>query len=81
MDSQQGKTAIGVASAAVEKVKVIGDKRIQSPPQCKRCFQFGCTGETCCENHAEQGDELPPSVLTENRYFETYFGSEFDHLR
>ncbi|KAF8657023.1 hypothetical protein HU200_060357 [Digitaria exilis] len=68
LDSQQGKTVIVVSSAVVEKVEVIGDKRIQSPSQCKQCLQFGCTGETCCETHAEQGDELPPSDLTENRF-------------
>lgn len=79
LDSQQGKTVIVVSSAVVEKVEVIGDKRIQSPSQCKQCLQFGCTGETCCETHAEQGDELPPSDLTENRYFETYFSLEFEN--
>ncbi|PAN31918.1 hypothetical protein PAHAL_5G450200 [Panicum hallii] len=66
LDSQQGRRAIGVVSA-VERVKISGDKRIQSPSQCKRCLQFGCTGKTCCETHAEPGDELPPPVLTENR--------------
>ncbi|OEL37095.1 hypothetical protein BAE44_0001886 [Dichanthelium oligosanthes] len=67
LDSLQGKRPIGVASAAVERVKVGGDKRIQSPSQCKRCFQFGCIGKTCCETHASLGDEHPPPVLTENR--------------
>ncbi|CAL4964835.1 unnamed protein product [Urochloa decumbens] len=67
LDSQQGKRAIGVASAAVKSLKVSGDKRIQGPSECKRCFQFDCTRKTCCQAHDEQGNELPPPVLTENR--------------
>jgi len=66
LDSQQGRRPIGVVSA-VERVKLSGDKQIQNPSQCKRCLQFGCTGKTCCETHAELGDELPSPVLTENR--------------
>jgi len=66
LDSQQGRRPIGVVSA-VERVKISGDKRIQNPSQCKRCLQFGCTGKTCCETHAELGDELPSTILTENR--------------
>jgi len=66
LDSQQGRRPIGVVSA-VERVKISGDKQIQNPSQCKRCLQFGCTGKTCCETHAELGDELPSTILTENR--------------
>ncbi|RCV24362.1 hypothetical protein SETIT_5G078900v2 [Setaria italica] len=67
LSSQPGKRAIGVASAAVERVKIIGDKRIQSPSPCKRCSHFGCGGKNCCETRAELGDELLPPVLAENR--------------
>ncbi|CAL4951074.1 unnamed protein product [Urochloa decumbens] len=67
LDSQQGKRAIGVASAAVKRLKASGDKRIQGPSECKRCFQFDRTRNTCCQTHDEQGNELPPPILTENR--------------
>ncbi|CAL4957767.1 unnamed protein product [Urochloa decumbens] len=63
LDNQQGKRAIGVASAAVKRLKASGDKRIQGPSECKRCFQFDRTRKTCCQAH----DELPPPVLIENR--------------
>ncbi|CAO2185359.1 unnamed protein product, partial [Urochloa humidicola] len=67
LDSQQGKRTIGVASAAVKRVKASGDKRIQGPSECKRCFQFDHTRKTYCQAHDAQGNELSSPILTPYR--------------
>ncbi|KAJ1279795.1 hypothetical protein BS78_04G182800 [Paspalum vaginatum] len=67
LDSQQCTRSTGVAATAIERIKSSGDKRIQGPYQCKRCFKFDHAEEMCCETRGGLGNELPEPILTENR--------------
>ncbi|CAO2180646.1 unnamed protein product [Urochloa humidicola] len=67
LDSQQRKRTIGVASAAVKRLKPSGDKCIQGPSECKRCFRFDGTRKTLCQAHDAQDNELSSPILTPYR--------------